>query len=60
MLNFENEIKPKLIEMMINIRDKKYNKENEKQQILDLNYNLAITNVMVELSKLSKSKKVKI
>lgn len=46
-LNFENEIKPALVNLMKNIKDKKYNSIREEE--LDLRYNLAISEALEKL-----------
>jgi hypothetical protein len=46
-MDFETEIKPALVNMMINIRDKEYTDEEEKHK--DLNYNLALSEALVKL-----------
>jgi len=46
-MNFETEIKPALVNMMINIKDKKYENEEDKQ--IDLTYNLALSEALVKL-----------
>ena len=48
MLNFKEHIQPAILNSMINIRDKEYT--NDKDKEIDLSYNLALSEILVKLS----------
>jgi len=46
-MKYETEIKPALVNLMINIKDKAYTSEDEKNG--DLSYNLALSEALLKL-----------
>jgi len=48
-MDYENEIKPLIVNSMINIKNKSYNNALEKE--FDLQYNLALSEILLKLNK---------
>ena len=48
-MNYENDIKPIIDNSMINVKNKSYN--NVWEQELDLQYNLALSEILLKLKK---------
>ena len=48
-MDYENEIKPLIVNSMINVKNKSYNNALEKE--FDLQYNLALSEILLKLNK---------